>query len=94
MCDNKKEVRWVKKGSDNQFVFENAIEILGMKEQYEALAKKEAEIKKEKERLTHPWKLSNGIEVRYSQEIGGDKNTTHEIFEWPSNEYLDGLTKE
>jgi hypothetical protein len=38
--------------------------------------------------------LDNGIEVRYSEAIGGDKNTTHEIFEWPSNSTLNSLTKE
>jgi len=32
--------------------------------------------------------------VRYSKEIGGEKNTTHETFEWPSNEFLGNMTKE
>lgn len=36
--------------------------------------------------LKQPFTLDNGITVRYSREIGGDKNTTHKIFEWPTND--------
>jgi hypothetical protein len=32
--------------------------------------------------------------MRYSSEIGGNKNTNYKIFEWPSNEFLNGLSKD
>ena len=71
MCDNHKEVRWVKKGSPCMFIFDNAYEILGR------------------------WRLSNGVEMRYSQEIESTAGlTADEYYEWPSNEFLDGLTRE
>lgn len=94
MSDNHKEVRWVKKESPCKFIFDNAYEILSMREKYDAEAIRQDQVEKDKKRLKKPWRLSSGVEMRYSQEIGGDNNTTHEIYEWPSNEFLDGLTRE
>ena len=94
MSDNQKEVRWVNKGSKYKFIFDNAYEILCMGEKYDAEAIRQDQVEKDKERLKKPWRLGNGVEMRYSTEIGGDNNTTHEIYEWPSNEFLDGLSRE
>ena len=66
MSDDEKEVRWVKKGSKNQFTFNKALEILGLKEQYAQQAIKEAELEEAKKNLTKPIKLDNGVEIRLS----------------------------
>ena len=38
-----------------------------------------------------PYNLKNGA-VRMSKEIGGENNMNKKTLEWPTDEYLDGLT--
>lgn len=84
------KVMHVKKDSKNKFIFTNAREMLGVQDKYKKLDELKAEWIKKQEGFT----MKNGIQLRYSEEIGGDRNTNCEIIEWPSDEYLGNLTKD
>jgi hypothetical protein len=32
--------------------------------------------------------------MRFTNEVGGDKNTTYEIIEWPTDDFLNDLSQE
>ena len=44
-------------------------------------------------KFKEPYKLKHGT-VRFSEEIGGEQNMNDQITEWPTDQYLDDLTKE
>jgi len=88
--DEGKQVMHVKIDNPNKFIFANAREMLGVQDRY----KKEDELKAEWVKKQKGFTMKNGVQLRYSEEIGGDRNTTYEIFEWPSDEFLDNLTKD
>jgi hypothetical protein len=96
--DSEKKIMHVKKDSKHKFIFENAREVLGVQDRYKEMEALEAKNKVLKDafkaKQTDGYKLANGVQMRYSTEIGGNKNTTHEIIEWPSDEFLGNLTQE
>ena len=81
ISEDQKNVICVKKGSTNQFIFDNAKKILGVEDKYAQDAIKKAQEDEQRKKLKEPFKLKNGIELRYSQEIGGDKTMLNEGIE-------------
>lgn len=69
--DAQTKVMHVKKDSKNKFIFENAREMLGVQDRY----KKLDELKAEWDKKLKGFIMKNGIQLRYSDEIGGDNNT-------------------
>jgi len=69
--ESQTKVMHVKKDSVNKFIFDKARKLLGVEDKY----KKLDEIKNEWVIKQKGFTMKNGIQLRYSEEIGGDKNT-------------------
>ena len=80
----------------NIFIFENAQNLLGVDKSHVQKLKELEDLANYKETLSkrqEPYTVKHGT-VRISKEIGGEKNINNKLLEWPSDEYLNGLSKE
>ena len=79
----------------NIFIFENAQEILGVTEynKNKAIENEKATLyEKAFNKKQEGYKIKHG-HIRMSKEIGGDRDMNNEVLEWPTDEYLDGLSQ-